>query len=143
MYRSNIHDCTYGIMELYSSDRVEFYQCDFFSNREYELITNRGSENVVFEGCRFFGNWADAPRTSVFETDEYKAIVGKADNYLESLNVLYQNATIQFTPQPYFTECTTEWAATLQDLVTSDKYASTEEAMQELTAELNDLANGY
>jgi hypothetical protein len=48
-------------MELYSSDRVEFYQCDFFSNREYELITNRGSENVVFEGCRFFGNWADAP----------------------------------------------------------------------------------
>jgi hypothetical protein len=61
MYRSNIHDCTYGIMELYSSDRVEFYQCDFFSNREYELITNRGSEHVVFEGCRFFGNWADAP----------------------------------------------------------------------------------
>ena len=61
MYRSNIHDCTYGIMELYNSDRVEFYQCDFFSNREYELITNRGSEHVVFEGCRFFGNWADAP----------------------------------------------------------------------------------
>ena len=61
MYRSNIHDCTYGIMELWNSEHVVFYQCDFFSNREYELITNHGSEDVVFEGCRFFGNWADAP----------------------------------------------------------------------------------
>jgi hypothetical protein len=67
MLRSNIHDCTYGIMELWSSDRVEFFQCDFFSNREYELITNHGSENVVFEDCRIFGNWADAP---LFMSDE-------------------------------------------------------------------------
>ena len=37
--------------------------------------------------------------------------------YLEALDVLLPNATIQFTPQPYFFETTTEWAATLQDLV--------------------------
>lgn len=108
-----------------------WYFIQYFTSPEFMLWS--GTE----------GNCADTPRTSVFESDEYKAIVGKADNYLESLNILYENATIQFTPQPYFTECTTEWAATLQDLVTSDKYSSTEEAMQKLAAELTDLANGY
>lgn len=108
-----------------------WYFIQYFTSPEYMLWS--GTE----------GNCADTPRTSVFESDEYKAIVGQAEGYLEALDVLYANATIQFTPQPYFTQCTTEWAATLQDLVTSDKYASTEEAMQELTANLNDLANGY
>ena len=73
MYRSNIHDCTYGIMELWGSDRVTFYQCDFFSNREYELITNHGSEHVVFEECRIFGNWADAP---LFMSDQDMTLIG-------------------------------------------------------------------
>ncbi len=60
---------------------------------------------------------ADSPRASVAESDAYKAIVGKSIGYLEALDVLLPNATIQFTPQPYFFETTTEWAATLQDLV--------------------------
>lgn len=84
------------------------------------------------------GNSPDTPRKSVGESDEYKSVVGKADNYLESIDKLLPNATIQFTPQPYFFECTTEWAATLQDLVTSDKYSSTEEAMKALTKKLNE-----
>lgn len=58
---TNIHDCTYGIMELWDCLGVTFTDCDFFSNREYELITNRGSEYTMFFGCRFFANWAGAP----------------------------------------------------------------------------------
>ncbi|MEF9839870.1 MAG: sugar ABC transporter substrate-binding protein, partial [Lachnospiraceae bacterium] len=81
---------------------------------------------------------ADCPRTSIAESDEYKNIVGASTGYLEALDELLPNATIQFTPQPYFFECTTEWAATLQDLVTSDKYASTEEAMKELSKKLTE-----
>ena len=65
--RTNIHHCTYGIMELWSSRNVKFVDCDFFNNREYELIANRSSVNTVFKGCRFFGNWADAP---LFQSDE-------------------------------------------------------------------------
>ena len=65
--KTNIHDCTYGIMELYSSDSVRFENCDFFSNREYELISNNGSSNTIFRGCRFFANWADAP---LFQSNE-------------------------------------------------------------------------
>ena len=70
---TNIHHCTYGIMELWSSLGVKFTECDFFENREYELITNHGSEYTVFEKCRFYNNWADAP---LFATDEDITLYG-------------------------------------------------------------------
>ena len=71
------------------------------------------------------------------ESDEYKEIVGQAEGYLESFETVSANASIFFTPQPYFFECTTMWAETLQDLVVTDNYASVEEAMQELAANIN------
>jgi hypothetical protein len=73
LYKTNIHDCTYGIMELYGSESVKFLQCDFFNNREYELITIRGCEDVEFYGCRFFANWADAP---LFVSDDNFTLIG-------------------------------------------------------------------
>ena len=71
--KTNIHDCTYGIMELYSSARVTFNQCDFFNNREYELITMRGCEGVEFNDCRFFANCAGVP---LFVADEDFTMIG-------------------------------------------------------------------
>ena len=73
IYKTNIHDCTYGIMELWNSQAVKFSQCDFFKNREYELITIRGCEYVVFDDCRFYDNWADAP---LFMSDENFTLIG-------------------------------------------------------------------
>ena len=102
-----------------------WYFLQYFTSPEYMLWA--GTE----------GSCADTPRTSVQNSEEYKAIVGSAVGYLEAITVLSKNATIQFTPNPYFFECTTEWAATLQDLVTSDKYASTEEAMKKLKETLD------
>ena len=64
---SNIHDCTYGIMQLRSCTAVKFNTCDFFSNREYSLIEGWGCMGVSFEDCRFFANWGDAP---LFALDE-------------------------------------------------------------------------
>ncbi len=61
LINSNIHDCTYGIMELRSCVSVKFTKCDFFSNREYALIEGWGNEGLVFDDCRFFANWGDAP----------------------------------------------------------------------------------
>ena len=61
LMNSNIHDCTYGIMELRSCVSVKFTKCDFFSNREYSLIEGWGVEGLVFDDCRFFANWGDAP----------------------------------------------------------------------------------
>ena len=78
-------------------------------------------EYMLFSGTD--GACADSPRKSVAESDAYKSVVGKSFGYLEALDVLLPNATIQFTPQPYFFETTTEWAATLQDLV--EQYRTT------------------
>ena len=58
---SNVHDCTYGIMQLRSSVAVRFNKCDFFNNREYTLVEGYGCEGVSFDDCRFFANWGDAP----------------------------------------------------------------------------------
>ena len=61
MTNSNVHDCTYGIMQLRSCMAVKFNKCDFFNNREYDLIEGRGVEGLSFTDCRFFANWGDAP----------------------------------------------------------------------------------
>ena len=58
---SNIHDCTYGIIQMRSCMAVRFNNCDFFNNREYDLIEARGCEGVSFMDCRIFANWGDAP----------------------------------------------------------------------------------
>lgn len=83
---------------------------------------------------------ADSPRASVAESEAYTSVVGQSIGYLEALEVLLPNATIQFTPQPYFFETTTEWAATLQELVQEYRdtgSCDTAAAMQELKAQLD------
>ena len=86
--RSNIHDCTYGIMELYDSENVHFEKCDFFNNREYELITNRGCENTIFNDCRFYTNWGKAPlfmsdsTITLFGCEVYHSIIGDRDQLI-------------------------------------------------------------
>ena len=86
--RSNIHDCTYGMMELYDSESVHFEKCDFFNNREYELITNRGCENTIFNDCRFYANWGKAPlfmsdaTITLFGCEVYHFIIGDRDQLI-------------------------------------------------------------
>ena len=60
MYRSIIHDCTYGIMTLQNVEFAKFEQCDFCRNREFMLVDSHGS-NVQFNECRFYANDANAP----------------------------------------------------------------------------------
>lgn len=65
VYNTIIRDCSYGIMELRSSMSVSFFSCDFFSNREYALVTCIGCEDTVFEDCRFYDNWSESILFSV------------------------------------------------------------------------------
>jgi len=95
-----------------------------------------GPEFMMWSGTE--GACADAPRRSVAESQAYIDIVGASVGYLEALSADLPYATIQFTPQPRFFETTTEWAATLQDLV-AGQYSSTEEAMIGLNDRLNAL----
>ena len=69
MYRSVIHDCTYGIMTLENVEFAKFEQCDFHHNREFTLVESRGS-NVQFNECRFYANNATSPLFS-FDREFY------------------------------------------------------------------------
>jgi len=53
---TNIHDCTYGILQLRSSQAIKFFNCDFFNNREYTLIESWSCDDTVFDNCRFYAN---------------------------------------------------------------------------------------
>ena len=66
--RTIVRDCTYGIMQLRRSRTIRFNACDFFRNREFELIESRGCSDVGFYNCRFFANDGDAPLFS-FDDD--------------------------------------------------------------------------
>ena len=75
MFASNIHDCTYGIMQLRSSRNLNFTHSDFFNNREFDLIGSLGCEGLSFEDCRFFANWVSSP---LFSTDREFRLSGCA-----------------------------------------------------------------
>mgnify|MGYP002622923282 CR=1 FL=1 len=75
MFSSNIHDCTYGIMQLGYSQSVSFTHCDFFNNREFTLIDSSGCDGLSFEDCRFFANWVSSP---LFNIDREFSLSGCA-----------------------------------------------------------------
>lgn len=60
MYRSNIHDCTYGIMMLNKVETAKFDMCDFYHNREFALVESHSSY-PIFNDCRFYDNEPTAP----------------------------------------------------------------------------------
>ena len=67
---TTVHDCTYGIMQVWRSTAVRFISCDFFNNKEFELIESRGSMGLSFTDCRFFANNANSMLFS-FDTEVF------------------------------------------------------------------------
>jgi len=82
------------------------------------------------------GNNLDPVRTSVWESDGFKEKMKGQPGYIDAYNETIEQTTILFTPQPYFFETTTEWAATLQDMI-AGQYGSVQEAMDALKAKMD------
>ncbi|MBA4698191.1 MAG: sugar ABC transporter substrate-binding protein [Ruminococcus sp.] len=82
------------------------------------------------------GNSLDPARTSVWESEEFKTMMEGQPGYIEAYEATIDNTTILFTPQPYFFETTTEWAATLQDIV-AGKYDSVQEGLDQLKVKMD------
>ena len=104
LYSSNIHDCTYGIMQLRDCEAVHSTHCDFFNNGEFTLIESHGCTGTVFEDCRFFSNWGDAP---LFGFDRAFILLGCAVYHptenLGTMNLCEQPSQSQpntFNPNP-------------------------------------------
>lgn len=118
--RSNLWTWSMAMNADSSKKEAAWYFMQYFTGPEFMLWS--GTE----------ADCTDTPRQSVLDSDAYKTAVAGAEGYFEAFSTLKDTASIFFTPQPYFSETTTEWAKTLQELVISDKYSSTEEAMKEL-----------
>ena len=78
----------------------------------------------------------DPPRQSVFNNADFQKRLAEMDGFADMFAKTVPGTTIQFTPNPNFFELTTEWAATLQDLV-AGRYSSTQAAMDELKAKMD------
>lgn len=118
--KSNLWTWSMAMNADSSKKEAAWYFMQYFTGPEFMLCS--GTE----------GACTDTPRQSVLESEAYKAAVADAEGYFEAFSTLKDTASIFFTPHPYFSETTTEWAKTLQDLVVSNKYSSTEEAMKQL-----------
>lgn len=81
-------------------------------------------------------NSLDPARTSVWESQEFLDKMKGQSGYIETFQKTIDNTTILFTPQPYFFETTTEWAATLQDIV-AGQYGSVQEGMDTLKEKMD------
>jgi multiple sugar transport system substrate-binding protein len=61
----------------------------------------------------------DPARQSVWDYQEFQDKISKVPGYHDTFTKTIPNTAIRFTPQPYFLQSTTEWAATLQKIVLS------------------------
>ncbi len=123
--KSNLWVWSMGMNSASENKEAAWYFMQYFTSPEF----------MQWSGTE--GACTDTPRQSVLDSDEYISTVSDAEGYLEAFNTLKDTASIFFTPQPYFTETTTEWAKTLQELVVGDTYSSVEEAMNELADTMN------
>ncbi|WP_319560081.1 sugar ABC transporter substrate-binding protein [Marispirochaeta sp.] len=82
----------------------------------------------------------DPPRASVFESADFQNVLDRSEGYGQAFQDSVDGTYIQFTPQPHFFETTTEWAATLQDIV-SGKYSTVEEGMDALKKKMDKIVS--
>ncbi len=79
----------------------------------------------------------DPIRTSVWDDPAFIEKMKQHEGYIDTFNATIGSTSILFTPQPEFFVTTTEWAATLQDIV-GGQYKSVAEGMTALTKKVND-----
>lgn len=60
LYKCVVHDCSYGLMQLFNSEGCRFYHCDFCDTGSEILIEGRESD-VAFSNCRFYRNDQEHP----------------------------------------------------------------------------------
>ncbi len=91
----------------------------YFTSRPFQLFSVVDWKSV------------NPPRKSVFNDPKFQARVAEMDGFIDMFNKTIDGTTICFTPNPYFLELTTEWAATLQDIV-AGKYKTAKEGLDAL-----------
>jgi multiple sugar transport system substrate-binding protein len=95
----------------------------YFTGPEFELWAALNAKTV------------DPARQSVWDNQQFKDKLAKVPGYEETFKKEIPYTSIKFTPQPYFIQSTTEWAATLQQIVLSG--ANPESALKDLAKRIS------
>ena len=110
-------------MNSYSKNKIGAWLfLQYFSSKEFLRYASVDNMNM------------DPTRTSVYNDSAFQAKIAGLPNWYASWQKTVPNTTILFTPQPAFFSTTTEWAATLQDLVAGTRYKSVKEGLDALKA---------
>ena len=91
----------------------------YFTGKEYMLHA------AVAEGA------VNPARQSVFNDPSFQEQLEKTAGYMDTFNATIGGTRILSTPQPHFYQTTTEWAATLQDIV-NGTYSSVQDGLDAL-----------
>lgn len=105
-----------------------WYFLQYFTNKDFASYASITEYNM------------DPIRTSVWEDPAFIEKMKQHEGYIDTFNATIDSTSILFTPQPEFFVTTTEWAATLQDIV-SGQYESVEEGLKALTEKVNDAVS--
>lgn len=105
-----------------------WYFLQYFTNKDFASYASITEYNM------------DPIRTSVWQDPAFIEKMKQHEGYIDTFNATINSTSILFTPQPEFFVTTTEWAATLQDIV-SGQYASVEEGMKALTEKINEAVS--
>ena len=74
-------------------------------------------------------------RQFIWDDPEFKQKLAGIPGYYETFQSQIKDTSVKFTPQPYFIQSTTEWAATLQKIVLSGE--DPEKALKDLAKRIN------
>ena len=116
---SNLWVWSLGMNSASREQDAAWYFMQWFTGRPFQFYSVTDWKSV------------DPPRKSVFDDPKFQAVVAEMDGYIDTFNKTVPGTTILFTPNPYFFQLTTEWAAALQDIV-AGRYATTQEGMDAL-----------
>ncbi len=77
----------------------------------------------------------DPPRQSAWAQPEFKQKLSAIPGFYETFQAQIKNTSVKFTPQPFFIQSTTEWAAALQKIVLSG--ADPDKTMKDLSKRID------
>ncbi|MDR0475401.1 MAG: sugar ABC transporter substrate-binding protein [Treponema sp.] len=92
----------------------------YFSTKEFLISASVDSDNM------------DPGRTSVYNNPGFQAKLARLPGWYDAWQKTVNTTTIQFTPHSAFFAATTEWAATLQDLVAGTRYPNVKAGLDAL-----------
>lgn len=66
---SEIYECTYGLLDIYESNILNFENCTFRDSKDMTMICIQSGSDIVFKKCTFRDNYINPSYTSCCFTD--------------------------------------------------------------------------